>query len=453
VKRRALATTTALLGAALFLTDAHAQTPIIDMGKFQTYQGLKGGRYPDVSNVPPPNHDAEGTARAAAIGPIGGKVVLLAVGLSNSEQEWCGRIKAQDLPCNPWTFMGQADASPAVDHGSLVIVNGALSAQTTETWDEPTDQNYGRIEREWLTPLGLTPEQVQVVEMLEMTGPVFDGTSPDPATPRLPAADANAYYLVSQYGAIARTLKQVYPNLQMIFISPRSYGGYGTSAQGNANPEPYAYETGFATKLFIEAQLTQCPTTACNGPVDPRAGNLSYASGAAPWITWGAYLWANGSHANSEGLFYVPSDYQADTGQHPTTAGENKIGAKLLDFFLNSPYAIPWFTSSEAPPSCAANHSCLRSDIALQSFGRSVTATVTVVNDLGNPVADVGVTATWTLPDGIQVSQSGTTSGLGVVRLYVSGPPGVYTFQVTSLTKTGFSFDRDNSILQETIRR
>jgi hypothetical protein len=341
-----------------------------------------------------------------------------------------------------------------VDEDSLVIVNGALPGQETETWDAPTDTNYQRIEREWLTPLGLTPEQVQAVQMLEMTGPVFDGTSPEPATPRLPASDADAYYLVSQYGAIARTLKQVYPNLQMIFVSPRSYGGYGTSRDGNANPEPYAYETGFATKLFIEAQLTQCPTASCNGPIDPRAGNLSYANGTAPWITWGAYLWANGSDPNTEGLFYLPGDFQRDTGQHPTTAGETIIGSKLLDFFLSSPYAIPWFASDGAPPACAASHTCLRStDIALRSFRRNVTATVTVENDLGDPVAAATVTASWTLGDGTQVSESGTTSALGVARFGVSGPPGMVTFVVTDLSKPGLTFDPSNSVLLETIRR
>src|SRR6185503_2452985 len=111
----------------------------------------------------------------------------------------------------------------------------------------------------------------------------------------LEGSDADAYYLVAQYGAIARTLKKVYPNLSMIFVSPRSYGGYGTSADGNANPEPYAYETGWAVKLLVEAQLRQCPTPECKGPVDARAGDLGYADGTAPWLAWGAYLWADGT--------------------------------------------------------------------------------------------------------------------------------------------------------------
>jgi len=423
----------------------------------ERYEGLQGGRYPGGANVPPASHDAEGLARAAAIHPIDGMIVFLAVGLSNSDQEWCGRVASKFLPCNAWTFMGQAAASPAVNHDDLVIVNGALAAQETETWDEPTDPNYPRIEENWLTPLGLTPSQVQVVEMLEMTGPVFDGTTHDPATPRLPAADADAYYLVSQYGAIARTLKQIYPSLSMIFISPRSYGGYGTSADDNSNPETYAYETGFAAKLFLQAQITQCPTSACNGPIDARAGDLSYANGTAPWITWGAYLWANASRPNGEGLFYVRTDYQEDTGQHPTTQGETKIGGKLLDFFLSSPYATPWFASG-ASASCADSHTCLISDkITLRTRGRMVidaTGTVTVENDQGTPVPGATVFGTWSLPDGTQQAGTAVTDAIGEATLEVSGPPdGTYTFQVTDIQKTGWSFDAADSVLTKSIRR
>jgi hypothetical protein len=326
------------------LAESFVKRPIIDMTMFEWYQGFRGGLYENGSNQPPAAHDAEGLARAAGLQPIDGKVVFLAIGLSNSDQELCGRTTAAQLPCDSWTFMGQAASSGAVDHQSLVIVNGASGAQTAETWDEPTDANYARIEKDWLAPLGLTPSQVQVVLMLEMAHRVVDRTSLERATPRLPESNADAFRLVAQYGATARALKSVYPNLKILFVSPRSYGGYGTSADGNANPEPYAYETGWATKFFIRAQTRQCPTSACAGSVDLSTGDLSYADGTAPWITWGAYLWAHGTTANSEGLFYLPEDYDPD-GQHPTQSGETKIGGKLLDFFLDSPYSRPWFAA------------------------------------------------------------------------------------------------------------
>jgi hypothetical protein len=430
--------------------------PIIDIAKTQNYQGLDGGLYPDGTNTPPAQHDAEGRARAASIQPIGGKVVLMAIGLSNSKQEWCGVGSADSLPCNPWTFMGQSNASSAVDHDALVIVNGAAASQETETWDEVTDDNYARIAKTWLTPLGLTPSQVQVVQMLEMTGPVFDGTTPEPTTPRLPAANADAYQLVAQYGDIARTLKKVYPSLSMIFVSPRAYGGFGTGADGNSNPEPYAFETGFATKLFVEAQIRQCPTSACNGPVDPLAGDLSYASGAAPWITWGAYLWAEGAEPNSEGLFYVPADFQA-SGQHPTQAGETVIASKLLDFYLGSPYATPWFAGEGGGPSCSVDHTCLRStDLRLRARGEteiSASARVTVRSDSGLAIADATVAATWTLPDGSQESASAETNTQGIATLQTGGPAGTYTITITDIVKAGYTFDPIGSVLTDSVTR
>ncbi|MFN2421966.1 MAG: hypothetical protein ABR527_11450 [Gemmatimonadota bacterium] len=58
--------------------------------------------------------------------------------------------------------------------------------------------------------------------------------------------------------------------------------------------EPWAYESGFALKWVIEAQIEQMRT----GAVDPIAGDLSPA--VAPIIIQGPYLWADGEIPRSD---------------------------------------------------------------------------------------------------------------------------------------------------------
>jgi len=64
--------------------------------------------------------------------------------------------------------------------------------------------------------------------------------------------------------------------------------------------------------VAIQSQIEQ----ERSGKVDPIAGDLDYKKGAAPWIAWGPYLWADGTVARSDGLTWNPSEFQAD-GTHP----------------------------------------------------------------------------------------------------------------------------------------
>jgi hypothetical protein len=93
------------------------------------------------------------------------------------------------------------------------------------------------------------------------------------------------------------------------------------------NPEPYAFETGFAHKWAIEDAI--------------RAGG-------DPWVVWGPYLWAGDeTQKRSDGLFYVRADFVQD-GTHPSMSGQTKVGTQLLNFFKTSEFTACWFVAGRS---------------------------------------------------------------------------------------------------------
>jgi hypothetical protein len=313
-------------------TDTLPTHPLSAPGTW-SYRGFEGGQYPAGSAQPGP-HLAAGIARAQGVAPLdangapsaAGRIVLLSIGMSNTTQEFCNPQPGGQ--CSAGTFVAQALADPAVRHTGLVLVDGARGGQTAGTWDAPTDPNYDLVRDTRLAPAGVTERQVQVVWVkVANAGPTIS----------LPASGADAYTLVTQLGGIARALRARYPNLKLVFLSNRTYAGYATTT---LNPEPYAYESGFAVKWVIQAQLSQLAT----GQLDPRAGDLSYSS-VAPWLGWGPDLWARGDAPRADGLLWNRADFGSD-GTHPSASGVLKVGALLLEFFKTSPETRCWFLLS-----------------------------------------------------------------------------------------------------------
>jgi len=308
--------------------------PINDMASTSVrYLGFEGGLYPG-GNAIPAVHLAAGMSRASAIQPLDlngnpsatGRYILVSIGMSNTTQEFCSATATP--PCALWSFMGQAAADPSVNRTTLVIVNGARSGQTASSWTSTTSPEYDRIRDSWLTPSGFSEQQIQIAWVKVANAQ---------PTMSLPSLSSDAYTLVSQMATIARTLKQRYPNLQQVFFSSRIYAGY---ANTSLNPEPYAYQSGFAVKWVVQAQIDQISQGSVQ---NVQAGNLDYGT-VAPWIAWGPYLWARGTTPRSDGLTWTNADLGSD-GTHPSQSGEQKVGGLLLDFFKTSPVTQCWFLS------------------------------------------------------------------------------------------------------------
>jgi hypothetical protein len=320
------------------VTGLAQRIPLSDLGSGSYLGQFQGGLYENGTNSVPADHAATGMAHAALVQPLdrngnptaSGKIAMISIGMSNTTQEFCAANNP--APCETWSFVGQATRDPAVNHSTLMLINGARGGQAANTWDAPTKANYDYIRDRDLTPAGLSEAQVQVAWLKV--------ANPQP-TASLPSQNSDAYRLVTQMGNILRAMKTHYPNLRIVYISSRIYAGYATGA---LNPEPYAYESGLAVKLLIQAQIEQMR----GGRIDGRAGDLN-TNGVAPWIAWGAYLWADGTTGRSDGLIWTRGDLEGD-GTHPSRSGEEKVGGLLLAFLKQEPTARSWFLASTTPP-------------------------------------------------------------------------------------------------------
>ena len=316
-------------------TPVTGRVPLTELG-VNTYKGFTGGLYDDGSNTAPAAHHTEGVARRRAIVPLDasgapsatGRIVLISVGMSNTTQEFCAGASTTTA-CNPYSFMGLAAADARVNRSTLAIVNGARGVQVATSWDSPADVQYDTVRFARLQARGFTEAQVQIA-WVKLANPTPLDSLP---------GTADALVLQATLGRVVRAMKVRYPNLRMVFLSSRIYGGYATTT---LNPEPYAYESAFSVKWLIAAQARQIST----GVVDATSGSLDYRTGEAPWLAWGPYLWANGTTPRAgDGLTWLVSDLDLD-GTHPSAAGVRKVAEQLLAFFTTSPYTSCWFLAA-----------------------------------------------------------------------------------------------------------
>ena len=280
-----------------------------------TYQSYAGGLYPGGANVPPAEHLADGLALAGTITPLDtlgapsaqGRIVLLSVGMSNTTQEYS-------------TFIPLATGS-GLKNPRVQLVDGAQGGQTAAIFANPNAMAWSVIDTR-LRNAGAHPAQVQAVWLKEANaGP----TQPFPL---------HAQILRDDLRAMVQNLHAKFPNLKLCYLSSRIYAGYASTT---LNPEPYAYESGFAVRWLIEEQIAG--SAALNH--DPEAGPVM-----APWLAWGPYLWADGLVPRADGLTWACFDFSPTDGTHPATSGRDKVAQMLLDFFVTDPTAEPWFSAA-----------------------------------------------------------------------------------------------------------
>ncbi len=302
--------------------DTRYLIPIPELAE-RTYQGFPGGLYSGGKNTRPDAHEAAGRALAATICPLDGhgkpsdqgKIVLLGIGFSNTVQAFDGLMKvaARDEELNP----------------KLLLVNGAvggMSAEMIQDAEKGRGAQYWATVDERLKATGVTREQVQVVWIKE--------TNPGPHSGTFPGY---VKALESQLGNIVRIVSERFPNVRLAYFSSRTYGGWAKPRPNGTPPgnsEPFSYESGFAVKWLIERQVDGDP--ALN--FDPAKGPVR-----APWLSWSAYLWANGTAPRADGVRFSIDDFRENDRMHESPAGQLKVGGLLLQFFKTDATTRPWF--------------------------------------------------------------------------------------------------------------
>jgi len=325
----------AKLTAPLPKLDTSGLKSLMDMGKEDEYHGFKGGLYPDGGNECPAAHEKAGLALAGQVRPLDakgqpspdGKIVLLAIGFSNTVQAFAGfmQVAGRDKEINP----------------RLVLVNGAQGARSAFMIQNPDDHSVGEAYwKTWvpdhLKAQGVTSAQVQVVWLKETDATLSPGQLQAMGvshyeSPLRQGFPKGAQTLQAELEKIVRVLPRFFPNVRLVYLSSRSYGGW---ALREGNREPFSYETGFAVKWLIEKQIKGDP--ALN--YDAAKGKVE-----SPWLSWGPYLWANGDRKRTDGFSFVLDDYRENDRMHYSPQGQIKIGNLMVQFFKNGTTTRPWF--------------------------------------------------------------------------------------------------------------
>lgn len=296
--------------------------PLTDMGE-ETFMGYEGGLYPGGSNERPLEHTIPGVLLANGIKPLdtagntdweNGVIVMAGMGASTSGSTF-GKMKE--------LLAGSDSINECLSFVQLTFGGKGLESMipggSATYWSLLIDSI--------MVPKGITPNQVQIAWI--------KSASKDDTINEFPLQADSIY---EKYVRVINRMKDVFPNLRLLYVSSHAYGGYAGELSDNVKlvGEPAAYYGGFSVKWLVEAQI--------NG--DERL-NYEGAFANAPWISWAPYYWADGENLREyDGLNWECEDYAEDGGGfHHTESGKIKEAEMLIDFFYNDPTSEKWFRS------------------------------------------------------------------------------------------------------------
>ena len=273
--------------------------PLCDMTADDRYEGEDGGIYGQGRNEPPPELRRAAEAALAQIRPLDaegkpsdtGRIVFVSLSMSNATQEFS-------------FFKRLADRDPRKSE-RVTVVDCAQGGQAMAEWAPPEARPWQEALRR-LEQVGVSPQQVQIA-WVKLANKSPTGSMSE-----------HLGKLEADTAALLQNVRRRFPNLRLAYLGSRIWAG---NATGGLNPEPYAYESAFATRHLIQKQdLAQ-----------------------SPLLLWGPYLWSAGeSGRRLDDLKYLPADFVGD-GVHPSDSGREKVARQLLEFCATNALAKSWF--------------------------------------------------------------------------------------------------------------
>jgi len=273
--------------------------------------------YPDQSNQMPAQHRIKGEAIAATIQPldgngnvdfVNGRILAIAEGMSNTRDEM--------IAFTSLLLTKQSELNPQFQFISL-----AEGGCDLECW-------VGK-------GVGATDSQVQVAFLKHSNNrPQNADGSPKQPSSNFPNLDSKRFpaHAVLTKGLLKTrilAMKKKYPNLKLVFITSRSYGGWSCAPSAVEYREPVAFEEGFSVKWLIDDQILGAdPDLAFEGNNPP-----------APWLAWGPYLW------NRD---WTQDMFRAD-GTHPCDKGTMVVAQMWYDSLSTYSTSRSWFRNLSTP--------------------------------------------------------------------------------------------------------
>lgn len=104
-------------------------------------------------------------------------------------------------------------------------------------------------------------------------------------------------------------------------------------------------------------------------------------------------------------------------------------------------------------PTTIMRSTAINLSASVQAKRVAVTGSVFVKDLSGEPITDAVVYVTWTKPNGTVSTQSAATNSRGIAKFAITSGRGTYTLTVTDISKYLYTFDRDGSVLSQSITR